>query len=254
MVTGVWMVFLLMAEAVSSEIITVSASGGGDALLKSGLLMHGQEDIRWTHRHLLLTKNRTSPCLQGRCELCSDGSLKFSRVQTGDAGNYTLEVFDEGGKLKHRKDFLLQVEDVSSSSVGSLTFIFCLLPSFLLLLLIAIFILRRRSSQRITITGPKEENIYEDMHGRRGNKEENVYAMMHGRCGNKEENVYAMMHGRCGKRRRRSRRRQSRRKRRSPSMFPVVLLDAWKHQSQWRTRTSMCDDQLELMSSSTWIN
>ncbi|XP_023136764.1 uncharacterized protein LOC111575713 [Amphiprion ocellaris] len=183
MVTGVWMVFLLMAEAVSSEIITVSA--GGDVLLPSGLPTQLQGDVRWTHRHLLLRKNQTSACLHGRCELLRDGSLRFSRVQTGDGGNYTLEVFDEGGKLLHRKDFLLQVEDVSSS-IKSLTFILCLLLSFLLLLLIVIFILRRRS-QRTTITGVKEENVYMVMHGRRGNKEENIYSVMHGRRGNKEE-------------------------------------------------------------------
>lgn len=105
-----------MTPAASAEIIT--ARSGEAVLLTSDLQgprLEHRKDIRWTHLYLVMSlKNNVTTCHHRRCELLNDGSLSFSRVQTADSGNYSLEVFDERGKLLMKKDFLLRVEGESS--------------------------------------------------------------------------------------------------------------------------------------------
>lgn len=105
-----------MTPVASAEIIT--ARSGEAVLLTSDLQgpeLERRKDVRWTHLHLVVSlKNNVTTCHHGRCELLSNGSLSFSRVQTADSGNYSLEVFDEEGKRLYRKDFLLRVEGESS--------------------------------------------------------------------------------------------------------------------------------------------
>ncbi|XP_027129587.1 uncharacterized protein LOC113744387 isoform X3 [Larimichthys crocea] len=69
-------------------------------------------DYRWTYPHLGLMslKKNMSSCHHSRCELLKNGSLRFSRVQAEDSGNYSLEVFDEDGQLLSKSDFLLIVK------------------------------------------------------------------------------------------------------------------------------------------------
>lgn len=82
-------------------------------------LTHGQ-DVRWTHLNLLLSLNKNfTTCHHGRCELLSDGSLRFSRVQTEDSGSYRLQVFDKRGKRLQDKDFVLQVAPGESQPTDS---------------------------------------------------------------------------------------------------------------------------------------
>ncbi|XP_074514418.1 uncharacterized protein LOC141782225 isoform X2 [Sebastes fasciatus] len=168
------MKMMMKSDAASAKIIT--AHSGEAVLLTSDLPeLKPRQDARWTHLHLVMSReNKVKTCHHGRCELLSDGSLRFSRVQTADAGNYSLEVFDENGKRLIKRDFLLRVEgDSSSSSSGSMvvsTLVCCFLV-FLLLLFITTFILkRRRRSQRISTTGQVEENVYVAMHSHHGNQ------------------------------------------------------------------------------------
>ncbi|KAM9333839.1 uncharacterized protein KZ484_018814 isoform 1-T2 [Pholidichthys leucotaenia] len=102
------MMMLMKTEAVSIETISV-ISGEGVLLYTEAV---GQFwDVRWTQEpHLLLTRNGTSAACHGRCQLLANGSLCFSQVQSRDSGIYMLEVFDEQGKVKMTKNFLLQVE------------------------------------------------------------------------------------------------------------------------------------------------
>lgn len=73
-------------------------------------------DVRWTHLHLVLSlKKNMTTCHHGRCELLSNGSLRFSRVQTEDSGNYSVEVFHENGTRLMRTHFLLRVEAAGGS-------------------------------------------------------------------------------------------------------------------------------------------
>ncbi|XP_037646869.1 uncharacterized protein LOC119500911 isoform X2 [Sebastes umbrosus] len=166
------MKMMMKSDAASAEIIT--AHSGEAVLLKSDLPgLKPRQDVRWTHFHLVMSlENKVTTCHHGRCELLSDGSLRFSRVQIADAGNYSLEMFDENGRRLIKRDFLLRVEGDSSSS-GSMvvsTLVCCFLV-FLLLLFITTFILkRRRSSQRISTTGQVEENVYVAMHSHHGNQ------------------------------------------------------------------------------------
>ncbi|XP_074514421.1 uncharacterized protein LOC141782225 isoform X3 [Sebastes fasciatus] len=166
------MKMMMKSDAASAKIIT--AHSGEAVLLTSDLPeLKPRQDARWTHLHLVMSReNKVKTCHHGRCELLSDGSLRFSRVQTADAGNYSLEVFDENGKRLIKRDFLLRVEGDSSSS-GSMvvsTLVCCFLV-FLLLLFITTFILkRRRRSQRISTTGQVEENVYVAMHSHHGNQ------------------------------------------------------------------------------------
>ncbi|XP_070712152.1 uncharacterized protein [Pempheris klunzingeri] len=167
------MKMVMRSDAASAEVIKARS---GDAVLLTSDLLGGRpesrQDVRWTHLHLVMSlrTNRTT-CHHGRCELLTDGSLRFSRVDAADAGNYSLNVFDEGGRLVMKKDFVLMVDagitTTSSSLVSSLT-ICC----FLLLLFFIIFFILRRRSQRMRTAGPPEENVYVVMHSHHGNKEE----------------------------------------------------------------------------------
>ncbi|XP_067348225.1 uncharacterized protein [Channa argus] len=168
------MLVLFQLVVMKSEDITVSTNGDRTALLSAGLMIGRMkqrwDDVRWTHRHLVVSlKKNMTRCHHGRCELLSDGSLRFSRVHTEDLGNYSLEVFDEDGTLLMKRDVFLRVEggETSSSSVGVL--ICCLLLLFLLLFTIIILLLRRRI-QRTNTAGPMEENVYVMMHSHHGNK------------------------------------------------------------------------------------
>lgn len=90
------------------------AHSGEAVLLDPNLTgpVNNKWDFRWTQlpSQLLTPKNNNRTCGGGRCELLRNGSLRFSRVQTADAGNYSLQVFDEGGKRKMDKVILLRVE------------------------------------------------------------------------------------------------------------------------------------------------
>ncbi|AWO99732.1 Hypothetical protein SMAX5B_021537 [Scophthalmus maximus] len=101
----------------ASDTVTVYTQSGGTVLLSSDLRrwrVEDQWDVRWTHRHLVLSlKNNMTTCHHGRCELLSDGSLRFSPVHIQDSGNYSLQVFDRGGTRVMRTDFLLRVEGES---------------------------------------------------------------------------------------------------------------------------------------------
>lgn len=87
-------------------------------------------DYRWTYPHLGLMslKKNMSSCHHSRCELLKNGSLRFSRVQAEDSGNYSLEVFDEDGQLLSKSDFLLIVKGkekkcFSPSQINVITFL-----------------------------------------------------------------------------------------------------------------------------------
>ncbi|KAL7390325.1 hypothetical protein ABVT39_018875 [Epinephelus coioides] len=176
MLVLLWLLILMMtmmmkSDAASAEIVT--ARSGGAVLLTPPLqTQRNRHDVRWTHPRLVMSlKNNVTKCHHGRCELLSDGSLSFSRVQSDDSGSYSLEVFDQDGTRLLRKDFLLTVEDPSSSSSGVVVSVLVCCFLLLLLLFIIIFILRRRrTSQRTNPTGPLEENVYVTMHGHHGNK------------------------------------------------------------------------------------
>ncbi|KAM9846610.1 uncharacterized protein ACBR49_009913 isoform 2-T2 [Aulostomus maculatus] len=162
----------------TAEHIPVLVHSGEATKLTSGLQeagMEGKHDIRWTHRHLVLSlKKNLTTCHHRRCELQSDGSLKFSKVQSADAGNYSLEVFDNDGRRLLRRDFLLQLDgDSESSGNGSSSSLLSLLrcsPLLLFLMIIAFLILWNRRGQRKRTPGLMEDNVYVVMHGHLGNK------------------------------------------------------------------------------------
>ncbi|XP_040908216.1 uncharacterized protein LOC121191174 isoform X2 [Toxotes jaculatrix] len=172
------MMMVMKSEAASGEIITVSARSGETALLppdqQRGRMEH-RWDVRWTHLHLMLslTSNMTTGH-HGRCELLSDGSLRFSPVHTQDSGKYTMQVFDQSGKRVMKREFLLRVEE--SRHTDNTPLISCLLLLPLLPFIIILFILRRRRRrrriQRTTAAGPgaMEESVYVSMHGHHGNE------------------------------------------------------------------------------------
>ncbi|KAK9537072.1 hypothetical protein VZT92_006808 [Zoarces viviparus] len=159
---------LFLSYSVST--VTITAHSGGAVLLSSNLqVLRSRQDIRWTNTHLVMSlRTNVTTCHHGRCELLSDGSLRFNHVQTEDAGSYSLEVFDEDGKLLMKKHFLLRVEDTSSSTVVSV--LVCCLLLLLLLFFIILFFLRRRRNQRMRTSGLLEENVYVVMHSHHGNK------------------------------------------------------------------------------------
>lgn len=69
------------------------------------------KDVRWTHLYLVVSlKSNVTVCPHGRCELLTDGSLRFNYVHAEDAGNYRLQAFDKHGNRVMTKDFLLQVD------------------------------------------------------------------------------------------------------------------------------------------------
>ena len=93
--------------------LPVSAVRGEEVMLPS-CLQRGEieaiSDVKWIHNNQrLMNKNKTT-CDHGRCDLQSDGSLRFNHVQPEDAGNYSVEVFDKGGRCLQKKHFLLTVE------------------------------------------------------------------------------------------------------------------------------------------------
>ncbi|XP_068565428.1 uncharacterized protein [Cebidichthys violaceus] len=179
MLVLVWLLILMMKMMMMSEgrpflsysvsTVTITAHSGGAILLSSDLqVLRSGQDVRWTNTHLVMSlKTNVTTCHHGRCELLSDGSLRFNRVQTEDAGSYSLEVFEEEGKLLMKKHFVLRVEDTSSSMVVSVL-VGCLL--LLLLLFIILFFLRRRRNQRMRTSDPLEEHVYVVMHSHHGNK------------------------------------------------------------------------------------
>ncbi|KAK2852069.1 hypothetical protein Q5P01_008345 [Channa striata] len=192
----VMMVQVELKKTSSAEITSLSVRSSGAVVLPSGLHVeeteHKWDDVRWSHRPQLspekngttqswdhrqfilvvsLKRNMTT-CEHRRCELLSNGSLRFSRVQTEDSGIYSLEVFYENGTMRIKTDVRLTVEenptDVQSDNTS--VFIYCL-PIFFLLLLffIILFVLRWRRNGEKKISGPSEENVYVSMRGRRGN-------------------------------------------------------------------------------------
>ncbi|KAK5917583.1 hypothetical protein CgunFtcFv8_002419 [Champsocephalus gunnari] len=163
-------VWILMMESHASEVIR--AHSGGAVLLTSDHQLQLKQDVRWTHPDLLVSlKNNVTACSHGRCQLLHDGSLRFSRVQPGDSGNYSLQVYEEDGTRVLRRDFLLLVEaDLSSRSVLVTVLILLFLLLLLLFIIIILFVLNRK--ERIRRSGLLEDNLYVEMHSHRGNKRE----------------------------------------------------------------------------------
>ncbi|XP_041864507.1 uncharacterized protein LOC121654436 isoform X2 [Melanotaenia boesemani] len=165
----------MMKSDASAEVIIISATSGDGIVLPSGQqsrTVENRGEFRWTHLHLLLNK-KTTRCHHGRCELQSDGSLRFSQVQVQDSGNYTLQVFDEAGNMKVKKTFLLQVQDTTTTRGGHVAaspLISCSVLLFLLLVSIITFILRKRRIRAIITSGQTEDNVYVVMRGHHGNK------------------------------------------------------------------------------------
>ncbi|XP_034088108.1 uncharacterized protein LOC117556723 [Gymnodraco acuticeps] len=167
-------VWILMMESHASEVIR--AHSGGAVLLTSDHQLQLKQDVRWTHPDLLVSlKNNVTACPHGRCQLLHDGSLRFSRVQPGDSGNYSLQVYEEDGTRVLRRDFLLLVEGESSQldlSSRSVLVTVLILLFLLLFIIIILFVLNRKRKQRIRRSGPLEDNLYVEMHSHRGNKRE----------------------------------------------------------------------------------
>ncbi|XP_033936131.1 uncharacterized protein [Pseudochaenichthys georgianus] len=164
-------VWILMMESHASEVIR--AHSGGAVLLTSDHQLQLKQDVRWTHPDLLVSlKNHVTACSHGRCQLLHDGSLRFSRVQPADSGNYSLQVYEEDGTRVLRRDFLLLVEDLSSRSVLVRVLILLFLLLLLLFIIIILFVLNRKRKQRIRRSGPLEDNLYVEMHSHHGNKRE----------------------------------------------------------------------------------
>lgn len=96
----------------TTDIISVQS---GDAIVLHSNLTEVDlqliKDVRWTHLHLVVSlKSNVTMCPHGRCELLTDGSLRFNCVSAEDAGTYRLQAFDKHGKRVMTKDFLLQVD------------------------------------------------------------------------------------------------------------------------------------------------
>ncbi|XP_058483916.1 uncharacterized protein LOC131458716 isoform X2 [Solea solea] len=169
---------MTMMMKTAPQTVTVEARSGDAVLLPSEGQSWTREnvgDIRWTHRHLVLSlKNNRTTCEQHRrCELLSNGSLRFSHVHAEDAGNYSLQVFDPHGTRLVQIHFLLRVEEVKSKNPGEgqtnvLLPISCLSLLLLFFIIIIIFIVRKRT--RRTTAEPKEEDVYMPMFGNHSNK------------------------------------------------------------------------------------
>ncbi|GAA6228317.1 uncharacterized protein LOC108873623 isoform X3 [Lates japonicus] len=173
------MVMMMKSEAASAETIEVHAGSGETILLpnpnSSGLRgrMNHEWDVRWTYNNQMLSlKSHKMTGHDGRCELLSDGSLRFSQVQAEDSGNYTVEVFDQDGKRLTWMNFQLKVQGIPQTLTNRRTslLIGLLLPLSLLLVFVILFILRRRRIQSTRTKGPTEENVYVSMQGHHGNK------------------------------------------------------------------------------------
>ncbi|KAM4546653.1 uncharacterized protein V3H82_020390 isoform 1-T2 [Fundulus diaphanus] len=150
------MVTMMKRDAASADIIKVSKVSGEGAVLPSGFqgqMLRTREDFRWTHSNLLLT-NKSTRCHHGRCQLLQDGSLSFSAVQAEDSGSYTLEVYDQHGTMKEKKEFLLQVTESPTVRIAIISWV---IPLFLLLLFITVFILRKRRLGRSRTSGAADD-------------------------------------------------------------------------------------------------
>ncbi|XP_068187328.1 uncharacterized protein si:ch211-274k16.2 [Antennarius striatus] len=175
---SILMTMMMKSDGQGASVETVTAHVGDAVLLSSDL----QEvelgvitDIRWTHPHLLISLlSDDRKCHHGRCELLRNGSLRFSRVQTADSGNYKLQVFDASGMRVKVKQYQLEVDDVNNNNNGSNARInAAVVPVSIvfvpvLLLFVILFVVMKRS-QRMR-TGQVQENMYEVMHNLHGNK------------------------------------------------------------------------------------
>lgn len=172
MLVLVSLLILMMMTMVKSAEIIIARSGEAVLLLadlQEGGLKPGY-DVRWTNPGLMVSLKNNILCKHGRCELLKNGSLRFSRVETADSGNYSMEEFDGEGKLLKKTNVLLRVEDSSSSTV----LVSVLMCVFLLMLFFIIFfiVMGRRNQRARTTTGPLQENVYIVMHSNHGNKRE----------------------------------------------------------------------------------
>ncbi|KAM9348768.1 uncharacterized protein ABDE67_010817 isoform 2-T2 [Symphorus nematophorus] len=177
MLVLVWFLVLMMTRTMKSA-ETITAHSGDFVVLSPDIPQaepQDKRDIRWTHHHLMMSsrgQDRQKTCHHGRCELLEDGSLRFSRVQTADSGNYSVEVFNQKGKILKKKDFLLVVTEISSSSSVLVSVLMSFFVLLFLIFIVLFVLMRRRRSQKMseTTTGPLQENIYVEMHGNRSNK------------------------------------------------------------------------------------
>lgn len=102
----------LLTLVETTEIISVQS---GDAIVLHSNLTEADlrviTDVRWTNLYLVVSlRSNVTVCSHGRCELLTDGSLRFNCVHAEDAGSYRLQGFDKHGKRVMTKDFLLQVD------------------------------------------------------------------------------------------------------------------------------------------------
>ncbi|XP_034540346.1 uncharacterized protein LOC117813310 [Notolabrus celidotus] len=190
MLALVWLLMMMKSEAV--EVITVRS--GESVLLTSKLLKSAKaehrQDIRWTHQHLVMSlKNNKTVCYHKRCAMQSNGTLMFTHVQSADAGDYRLEVFNSEGQRLVEEDFLLRVEGAGLSQGGSIKLVCVLIITLVLLVPIVIFyVCRKRQVQRTMTAGPLEENVYVVMNGNKS-KAKDVEDEKHE---NEEESPYVL--------------------------------------------------------------
>lgn len=113
----------------TTDVISVQS---GDAIVLRSNLTEADlqliKDLRWTHLYLVVSlKSNVTVCPHGRCELLTDGSLRFNCVNAEDAGSYHLQAFDKYGTRVMTKDFLLQVDtggtphqaDITDTAAGT---------------------------------------------------------------------------------------------------------------------------------------
>lgn len=102
----------------SPAVDVVSVHSGGAVRLRSDLTEAEQKrlyDLRWKHASLLLVlKDNMTKCQDGRCMLLPDGSLSYSRTETQDSGEYSMQAFDKDGKRFKTREIFLRVESSKS--------------------------------------------------------------------------------------------------------------------------------------------
>lgn len=105
-----------VASAASPVVINVTAQSGSPVVLTVDQLRGGEGkrwDFNWKRMPDLSLWRKQTKCDNGRCELLSNGSLRFSQVWASDSGNYKLAVFNHEGVLQVEAEFHLTVEGES---------------------------------------------------------------------------------------------------------------------------------------------
>ncbi|CAN9501221.1 unnamed protein product [Ophioblennius macclurei] len=167
LMTAMMVMMLMKSEA---EVVRVWTTDGASVLLDSGLRTRKYHEVRWTHEDLLVSTNRTEN--RSGCELLSNGSLRLFHITQRVAGNYKLEVFGDDGKLMHKREFDLYVNESHRNIAEHSAAISCSVLLLLLLLFITLFnlwrVMRRRTKKKCAIQA-QVDNTYVAMH--RGKEE-----------------------------------------------------------------------------------